>query len=81
MSVSGIFNAIMIHPDMYYLLVDIKQNNMLSWKNIYFSIEIASAMVVITNGLFYLVSSVCVCVYWCCGIIRDSTFDNPDGKI
>ncbi len=61
MLVSSLFNIVMMSPDMYYLLVDIKQNNAISWKTIYLSIEIAIALIIGKSGFDYITNCCCVC--------------------
>mgnify|MGYP003655710308 FL=1 len=73
MLISSMFNVIMINHTMYYLLVDIKQNNAVSWKNIYFSIELAIGFIVGINGLHYIASR---CINFCnrfCAIVRNNS--------
>ena len=54
MIVSSWFNFLFASPDIYYLLIDIKQGEGLSWKVIYRSVEIVALLVVGKNGFIYI---------------------------
>ena len=51
MIISSWFNFLFVSPDIYYLLVDIKQGDGLSWKVIYKTVEIIALLTVGRNGL------------------------------
>lgn len=51
MIVSSWFNFLFVWPEMYYLLVDVKQGDGLSWKLIYKSMEVIALLMVGKNGI------------------------------
>tara|TARA_R110000850_G_scaffold86826_1_gene186813 strand:+ start:265 stop:615 length:351 start_codon:yes stop_codon:yes gene_type:complete len=51
---SSWFNFIFVNADIYYMLIDVKRGEGLSWKNIYRSVEIIALLVVGKNGLIYI---------------------------
>lgn len=51
MIISCWFNFLFSNPDIYYLMIDIKQGDGLSWKNIYKSVELMALLTVGRNGI------------------------------
>lgn len=54
MIISSWFNFLFISPDIYYLLVDAKKGDGLSWKNIYKTVELICLFTVGRNGIINL---------------------------
>jgi len=50
MIISSWFNFLFVSPDIYYLLIEAKQGDGLSWKNIYKTIELICLFAVGRNG-------------------------------
>ena len=51
MIISSWFNFLFVWPEMYYLLIDVKQGNGISWKLIYKSMEVIALLMVGKNGI------------------------------
>lgn len=51
---SSWFNFLFVSTDIYYMLIDAKRGDGLSWKNIYRSVEIVALLVVGKNGFIYI---------------------------
>jgi hypothetical protein len=54
MLISCFFNLLFTDPEMYHLLVEVKQGDGFSWKNIYKAIELIALLIVGRNGFIYL---------------------------
>jgi len=54
MIISSWFNFLFVSPDIYYLLVDVKKGDGLSWKNIYKTVELICLFTVWRNGIINL---------------------------
>jgi len=50
MIISSWFNFLFVSPDIYYLLIEAKQGDGLSWKNIYRAVELICLLTVGRNG-------------------------------
>lgn len=50
MLITSMFNVVMIDEYVFYALTEYKSGDGLSWKNIYFSIEMATLIIVSSNG-------------------------------
>jgi hypothetical protein len=66
MIISSWFNFLFVSPDIYYLLVDMKQGDGLNWKNIYKTVEIIALLTVGRNGLINIYN------WFICGSRRHS---------
>ena len=80
MLITGVLNIIMANSDVYFMLKPWKSgDNGLTWKNIYLSIEVLTALIVGGNGLTHIISvAVCALSRWS-GIIRHY-FNTNQGK-
>ncbi len=76
MVISSLFNLLFLHSPTYYVLIDIKQNNVISWQNIYSSVEIAALLIAGKDG-FYFVSDNSRVIYnrFCDIIYRNVNFN------
>ena len=54
MIISSWFNFLFVSPDIYYLLVDAKKGDGLSWKNVYKTVELICLFTVGRNGIINL---------------------------
>lgn len=54
MVISSFFSLLFIDYPMYYLLIDFKQNNAFSWKNIYYAVEIAALLIAGKDGFDFV---------------------------
>ena len=54
MVISSFFSLLFIDYSMYDLLISIKQNNLVSWQNIYSAVEIAALIIAGKDGLDFV---------------------------
>ena len=60
MIVSCFFNYLFVSSEVYYYLIDIKEGDGLSWKNIYKTVEFVALLMVGKNGFTYIYNW-CIC--------------------
>ena len=54
MVISSLFNLLFLYNPIYCLLVDFKQNDIVSWKNIYLAVEISALLIAGKDGLDFV---------------------------
>ncbi len=54
MVITSWFNFLFVNTELYYLLLDMRRGDGLSWKNIYKSVELIALLTVGRNGTIYL---------------------------
>lgn len=75
MIISSLFNYLFVFPDMYYLLLDARRGDGLSWKNIYRAVEIIALLTVGKNGIIYIYNRlICSCRWFSVIIANNSTY-------
>lgn len=55
MVISAWFNYLFINVDLYYLLMDARRGDGLSWKNIYKTVELVALLIAGRNGIINLI--------------------------
>lgn len=76
MIVSSWFNFLFVNPDIYYLLIDIRRGQGLTWENIYKTIEIIALLMVVKNGFTYICSWLICRSKWISVIIANNSTYN-----
>ena len=75
MIISSWFNLLFISPDIYYLLIEAKRGDGLSWKNIYKSVELLALLMVGKDGFIHICNwLVCRCRRFNVIIANNSTY-------